>query len=603
MKKLLVTLLLALSFVLVLTVSVSAESLSNFINVDLTLTDGTQTVGYLKRGSIWNNGRGGIYQGYDRVTIYADYADASKTIPWSSVKVFDGRNSEICTYDGATLTKTGTYAQTLLGYPSGVSNVTHVYYPQGSLIIADNSFNKDKEGWNIEYLYVPKSIKEIGCGICKGETELTTVEFEKGSVLEEILGSAFNGCTSLSSINLIDTSVKKIGGTSSTDEYKDAFRECTSLTAIELPETLELIGYNAFYLSGLSGTVKLPNSLITLAPGALLSTNIETVVLGAGAIEIGSNVLGTYQSSSNAYLKNVYIPIEATFTNASEAWFACANTVNFYVIANEGEDTSAFIATLKSTGRFKFATQAEIDAGTAQSGYNAVIIEGYNKCDAFYEGLHNENDDHDCSTANKCTVCQKVVTEATEHKNSTVVKFENGYACDGVKIVGCTNEGCEVNEKTTLSAIFEARGYSTNPDNTALNGGYAIIKDAYDEYKKVTGDSLKFGIIIANANSFVDGTEMLDSNCTLTTKNGLQVEMNDEYTNFDCSIYNFNSETAEKLNLVICLYVIAPNGEISYIQADVSYANEIQIGTRSFDGITMNMVINKPVEAILNDDE
>ncbi|MBQ8737870.1 MAG: leucine-rich repeat domain-containing protein [Clostridia bacterium] len=590
MKKLLVTLLLALSFVLVLAVSVSAESLSNFINVDLTLTDGTQTVGYLKKGNTWNNGRGATYQGYDRVTIYADYTDTSKTIPWSSVKVFDGRNSEICTYDGTTVTKTGTYAQTLLGYPSGVSNVTHVYYPQGSLIIADNSFNKDKEGWNIEYLYVPKSVKEIGFSVCKGETGLTTVEFEKESALEEILGMAFSGCTSLSSINLIDTSVKKIGGTSNADAYKDAFRECTSLTAIELPETLELIGYNAFYLSGLSGTVKLPNSLKTLAPGALLSTNIETVVLGAGAIEIGSNVLGTYQSSSNAYLKNVYIPIEATFTNASEAWFACANTVNFYVIASEGEDTSAFVAALKSTGRFKFATQAEIDAGTAQSGYNAVIIEGYNKCSAFYNDIHNESIDNDCTTANHCSQCNKVMTEAISHVINTEITYLNGFDKAGSKIEGCTNESCTAVDADAVEVdpIFIANGYSTNAYKTAINGGYSVNPKALEAYEAVNG-KITYGIVIANADSF-DGKTLFDENKMVNSNKALQVEIGGEYVNFDCSIH-FVSESSYGLKLLICAYVIDGN-DIFVVQHETgTFVENTQISGGSYKSVTLATVV------------
>ena len=106
-KKILLVALMVALFICVFAITVSAQSLSNFINVELTLNDGSEVEAYLTKGSTWSG-----YQGYSRVTIYADYTDTSKTISWSNVKVFDGRNSTIHTYDGTTLTDTGAYAQT-----------------------------------------------------------------------------------------------------------------------------------------------------------------------------------------------------------------------------------------------------------------------------------------------------------------------------------------------------------------------------------------------------------------------------------------------------------------------------------------------------------
>ena len=96
---------------------------------------------------------------------------------------------------------------------------------------------------------------------------------------------------------------------------------------------------------------------------------------------------------------------------------------------------------------------------------------------------------------------------------------------------------------------------------------------------------------------------MLDKNGKLTTTKGLQVEIDTEYANIDCSIYNFTSETAQKLNLIITMYVITPDGEISYIQADVDYANTVQVGTKTFDSVTLDVVIKNSVAVITNKEE
>jgi hypothetical protein len=285
----------------------------------------------------------------------------------------------------------------------------------------------------------------------------------------------------------------------------------------------------------------------------------------------------------------------------SQIWFASTEPINFYVIAKEGEDTSAFIASLKGTGRVKFATQSEVNTGTAPSGYNAVIIEGYNKCTAFYENTHNENDDNNCETVNRCSQCAKVMTEAISHSVDTKIEYLLGFDKNGTKTVGCKNDGCTAldGEAQTVLPIFTAKGYSTNPDKDALCGGFSIAKTLYDAY----GVDLKFGMIIANAGAFGNSAEMLDKNGKLTTTKGLQIEIDTEYANIDCSIYNFTPETAQKLNLIITMYVITPDGEISYIQADVDYTSTAKVGTKTFDSVTLDVVIKNTVALLPSNDD
>ena len=491
-KKILLVALMVALFICVFAITVSAQSLSNFINVELTLNDGSEVEAYLTKGSTWSG-----YQGYSRVTIYADYTDTSKTISWSNVKVFDGRNSTIHTYDGTTLTDTGAYAQTLLGYQTETSSVTHFYYPQGSLIVADNSFALAKK-WNLEYLYVPKSVKILGVGICNGDTNLTMVEFESGSELEEIRGSAFRDCTALTSINLQDTKLKTISGADGNQTNGNVFRNCASLTSIQLPQTVEYIGYNAFLASGLSGKVVVPNSVTHLGPGSFLATPIETLVIGDGPVTIGNNFVGSYSDSNitfeNTYLKTVYIPSEATFTKATETWFKSTNQVTFYVI---GKNFTTLINSLKSSTGSKYMTIGMAGDENANA-YNGIIVEGYSPCIAFY------NNEHSVSNG-ICSRCEKVIyCDNPEHNLKIDISYEN-YLSEGVKNTVCLD--CDTSPLlTSAPALFTCQGYSTQQ---ALGYGiivnFAVNNDAIKEYEDVTGTKISYGLFAVLASKLGEG--------------------------------------------------------------------------------------------------
>ena len=74
-----------------------------------------------------------------------------------------------------------------------------------------------------------------------GCTSLTSIELPDG--IGGIGDHAFNGCTSLTSINLPST-INSIG--------ESAFFGCESLTSLELPASVDMIGGNAFVNSGLT---------------------------------------------------------------------------------------------------------------------------------------------------------------------------------------------------------------------------------------------------------------------------------------------------------------------------------------------------------------
>jgi hypothetical protein len=69
---------------------------------------------------------------------------------------------------------------------------------------------------------------------------------------------------------------------------------------------------------------------------------------------------------------------------------------------------------------------------------------------------------------------------------------------------------------------------------------------------------------------------------------------------FSCSINNFSAEAKEKLNLIIALYIIDSEGNVSYIQSDSDYVNNSTIGTKTFDTVTLSLVAaNAPSNSVM----
>ena len=185
----------------------------------------------------------------------------------------------------------------------------------------------------------------------------------------------------------------------------------------------------------------------------------------------------------------------------------------------------------------------------------------------------------------KCERCPSSLEGTTGHTNYERVTFES-LTSNGVRELGCSNEGCtKYDVSETLKPVFTAKGYSTNPDKNAINGGYRVDLYSLDLYERFIG-TLEYGIVIANASSFGEKT-FLDQDNKVNSDKALQVEMDKQYTNFDCEI-NFGTNTGIDLDLVICAYVIEGD-TVTYIQS--STGDDVTIGDTTFKSVTLAQVV------------
>ena len=116
---------------------------------------------------------------------------------------------------------------------------------QGIKVIADSAFN---DCTSLTSITIPDSVTSIGDGALSSCTSLTSVTIPNS--VTSIGDSAFSYCESLTSIT-IPNSVTSIG------DY--AFYSCTSLTSVTVPNSVTGIGDHAFYNCTSLTNITIPN--------------------------------------------------------------------------------------------------------------------------------------------------------------------------------------------------------------------------------------------------------------------------------------------------------------------------------------------------------
>jgi hypothetical protein len=140
------------------------------------------------------------------------------------------------------------------------TSLTSVPIPAGVTSIGRSAFENCT---SLTSITIPASVTSIGnpsptddwVGTFYDCTSLKTVTFDEGSRLEAIGKGVFQGCTSLTSIE-IPASVTSIGS--------QAFFGCTSLISVTIPSSVTSIGYDAFSTSTNIVSITIPSSVTSI---------------------------------------------------------------------------------------------------------------------------------------------------------------------------------------------------------------------------------------------------------------------------------------------------------------------------------------------------
>ena len=154
---------------------------------------------------------------------------------------------------------------------SGLNKVTSIELPSTAKTIGISAFNGYTNILNIDL----KNIETIGSSAfynCTGLEKITLPD-----TLKSIGGYAFYGCTSLNCNLIIPDSVTSMDGA-----Y--IFRGCSNLKKLKLSKNCTKIPYAAFYESGLTGPLKIPEG-VKIIDGYAFSYTYFTSVKFADSVE------------------------------------------------------------------------------------------------------------------------------------------------------------------------------------------------------------------------------------------------------------------------------------------------------------------------------
>ena len=615
-KRLLMLALFVMLFAVVFTVSISAKEWTykdEAGNTYLTLTidDSTKIVTeYEGRFPMWNEQN----QPLTWYVIATDSANGIKT-----VKSFVSTDPAYTNHGDGLFRFVSASNFNVAGYPAPTkNNVVSVNAPNNANItgffetgntpnfFAGYSYTPDSH--EILFLRCPNTLASSE-RIVQG-TKALEVEFDKDSTFTEISHVAFHDCQSLRKVN-IPASVEVILSSDRSNNGR-AFYHCVSLDEVTFDEgsNLESIQMGAFDSANLPN-LQLPASLTTIQHNTLSYANgIEVIRLPETFTHfINTNNDGSIRNSHHSFthcvhaLKEMYIP--ATFyaempTTKYQVSYAFdgGNNVKYFYCGTLEQFNIAKTNFINGTtspweNNGKFLNAEPVDYTTYAAAIkldpeaysdNNYVIYNYNSCDAFHGGNHKF--DNDCTTADACqNGCGVTATKNESHDIEKTLVFEAGITANGTLTVVCKNENCAPATVTVVEPVFTAKGYSTNPDKNAINGGYSVNLKSLALYEELIGE-ITYGIVIANANTF--GTNsFFNSEYEVNSEKSLKVEMDKQYSNFDCEI-NFGANTGAKLDLIITAYVITDDGVV-FVQKDTG--NDVKIGDTTFKSITLAQVV------------
>lgn len=537
-KKLILTLALVVMFVLILTVSVFADSVHNANTVDysakVTLENGTEVSLFDSEGNalIWYLDGSGALQ-----SIRAD----DQRVKWYT-ESWDEVTSTSIVFDDGTTISAGNYVVVNLLDDDVVKNhgPGTKYYgkPMTGFKLVFQGANK------LEYVYL----------------RLDTTS---------IMRQSFNGCSKLKYINIADLSlVTRIGDSQHFSNCKELFKgEVLDLSGMTSLKRIDGGGtFNNVHFS----KIIFPSSLTEIGSWTFQATSIQSFIWPSTVTKMEGSMF-----KNNTGLKEIYL--SDTLTSIGENAFLNVNTLEKIFYVGSKDEFITLLASVNTSGNTPFfnvvgennanlISYADYKKLADKSG--KYVIYDVDVC-VYNDGVHGEiNAVNSC--VGSCSICGEVIVNHIENDNMSVSITHTNYGVAGTKTIACNNSGCSYSTSEATSALVVCLGYSSPEDGgNSIAIGFSFNKNAISEYEKISKKSFKFGVF-AVLKDKLGANDILDENGSLTclgVKAGVDIA---DYASVELKISGFDTDEQKLLKLAIGMYSEASyeeNTEYSYIQA------------------------------------
>ena len=316
-------------------------------------------------GSAWNS----------RVFSYCD--SLTSLIFGNTVKIIP----DYAFYDCNNLTEPLTLPNSLVSIGnrsfSNCSSLTGtLFIPDAVTTIGDYAFQNCS---GIESLIIGNSVTSINSNTFSGCTSLDTIVI--GKAIQSIYGNAFQNCTSLRIIFFNADSCVTLG---TWDNYysmynNSAFNGCTSLSYLNIGENVKYIPFRAFYnCNHITGTIHIPDSLKIIEESAFEGcTSIDTLIIGKSMQTIEGNAFkGCTELTHVTFNADSCTTMRSSSNNS--AFNGCTNISSLSIGENvKNIPAYAFIGKNKITGTLTIpdsVVKIGESAFSGCSGYTSLLL-------------------------------------------------------------------------------------------------------------------------------------------------------------------------------------------------------------------------------------
>ena len=452
-----------------------------------------------------------------------------------------------------------------------------VILPDSLTTMSTNAFY----GSSLPKVTIPESVTSMTSAFasCTGLKELTIK-------CKTVSANAFDTCSNLETL-ILEEGVEEIS--------EKAFRVCSALKNVKLPKSLTTIGTFAFYNCTSLTEITIPENVSTVG---------DTVFRGCSALS--KAIVKGSKIGASMFINDANFSVLVLSDKIASIGTTALSGVHSPLLTIYTGDDPDRLGTLYNHTKFTSADKVPY-AQYLEDVKNGVvytkdtIVYGANYCVELNGGVHQMTDEPTCTQGVECSKCGLEGASALGHNKGELEKIVYvTFDVAGDKLFDCTRCEESVVEQGGASPIFTAKGYSTNPDKNAINGGYSVNLKALELYEETNGQ-IEYGIVIANAKTF-GGKTLFDENNEVNSSKALRVEIEGDYANFDCSIM-FGENAGADLTLVICAYVIDANGVHTVQHTTGTEIENKYISGGSYKGVTLAMVIANLPSGVRNDEE
>ncbi|MBQ4510526.1 MAG: leucine-rich repeat domain-containing protein [Clostridia bacterium] len=458
MKRLFLVLVMAIVFVLTLTVAVSAESAHNGkvdLNQKVTLSDGTECALFDADGDalIWYKDANGALQSIkaqdERVKYNGSYDFGVGDNTVGKIQAYEVNKIEIALESG-TLGCGNIVVFNIMDDDVLTNTGSRLNKPVNC--IRSTTFSNSK---NVEYAFLRLDTVAIQAEAFKGCSNLKYVNLEHLTELRQFGGgSCFNNCTSLFAGEVLDLSNTKLCAVGGTGTFN-----AVPFTGVILPNTVTDLGEWNFQATAIT-SFTVPAGVTNLRNCSFRNCkSLTTICFGPNVTSMDDNI----------FLETTGI-----------------TTINF--VGTESEF-------------------AAISSKPAISKLNASVNYNYNYCEAYYNGNHELDPEKSNDCAGICGKCGEVALSANPiHNYVTTISYAKGYLNTGIKTETCQNAGCahENGYESVVEAIATFNGVSVKINGDGLTFGFTFNYEALDELVKITGKSVELGFVVG-VKDFIEG--------------------------------------------------------------------------------------------------